>query len=69
MKNGGYNFNGNNSLRRLDLVQMRPLLSAERSVTNYPATYLHKTEEKVGCLYRFENLKCSVTACIIGLTV
>jgi len=45
MKNGGYNFNGNNRLRRLDLVKVRPLLSVETSVTNYPATNLHKTEE------------------------
>jgi hypothetical protein len=41
---------------------MRTLPSLEKSVTNYPATYLHITEERVGCLYRCGNLKGTRTA-------
>jgi len=48
-------------------LKIRPIHSVEPSVTNYPLTYLHITEEKLGCLYLFENLKVNVTAEILGL--
>jgi hypothetical protein len=62
MKNGGFIFKEQHRLCRFGFLKKKVLLSLETSVTNYPVTQYHITEECVGCLYRCENLKPGVTA-------
>jgi hypothetical protein len=62
MKNGGCIFQEQNRFRRFVLLKIGHPLSLETSVPNYPATLIHIAEESVGCLYRRENLKPSVSA-------
>jgi hypothetical protein len=65
MKNGDSIFKEQNRLFRFGFLKKKVLLSLEISVTNYPVTSYHITEESEGCLYRCENLKPDVTALIL----
>ena len=48
------------SLLTFDLLKIKHTLSVETSVTTYPATQLHITEERLSYLYRCKNLQTRV---------